>query len=305
VVNQALTLYTARVAAARSNNALGYPVATGYLRQAANLLRNQQPDQPAMLPTLSRLIDANTSRVNDAYSASNWATLRLALAAVLVLVALGVVQVWLARVTHRWINVQLAAATVAVLVVLVAGTVVMVNAQSRANDVRDGAYASTLDLALARINVFTAKSQESISLIYLGTGGGYAEAEKGFQDSLGKAKAQLKRVADADADNSGLDTVSQSWESTHKKVYDQAQTDWTGAAKLASAKAGTGNLNGTFNQVDQATDKVLTSRSQAVYDGLTSSHVPLLVLGWITLVVGLIAAGAAWAGVSQRLEEYR
>jgi hypothetical protein len=299
VVNDALTQYTARVAAARANNAQGNQVATGYLRQAANLLR-QGTTSPNMLPTLQKLITANTQRVDDAYATSSWAVLRLALAALLALGGLVAVQVWLARHTHRYLNTPLAAATVAVALVLAGGAVVMVNAQSRANSIRDGAYTSTLALAKARIGAYTAKSNESISLIYIGTGGPYATSEGLYASSLADVRTQLAKVTGVDSGAAKLAP----WDTLHATIYARAQTDWPGAVK-AGIDTGTDSVNEAFAAFDKATDAALTSQASAVDDGLGGSHGALVALGWLTLVVGLIAAGAAWAGISQRLEEYR
>jgi hypothetical protein len=303
-VNQALTQYTARVAAARANNGQGNQASTGYLRQAANLLRGTTPadGSPDMLPTLGNLIQANTQRVDDAYSTSDWATAWLVLAAVLAAAGLGVVQFWLARTTHRYLNVPLAGASVAVVLVLIAGALVMGSAQGRANQVRDGAYTATLALAKARIAAFTGKSAESISLIYLGTGGDYQGSEKTYQDSLGTARTQLTTVSQISGADAGMAELG-GWDAQHSKIYTQAQTDWTTAVKQASAPDGA--LNASFKAVDTATASALTTQAAAVDDGLGGSHGLLVALGWITLVVGLVAAGAAWAGVSQRLEEYR
>jgi hypothetical protein len=300
-VNQALTLYSARVAAARANSNQGFQVGTGYLRQAANLLRDDKTT-PNMLPTLDKLIWANTQRVEDAYSASRWATLRLVLAALVVLAGLGVVQVWLARQTHRYLNVPLAAASGAVVLVLVVGAVVMASAESAANDVHDKSYASTLALARARIAVFTGKSQESISLIYLGTGGDSASAEKAYQDAYTAALAQLGVVQRQTGQDSGVGELT-SWNKVHAGVYTTAQTNWTKAATLATNRSDP--LNTHFTNLDGVTKKLLDTEATAVDKGLSDNHGVLLLLGWLTLVIGLVAAGAAWAGVSQRLEEYR
>jgi hypothetical protein len=299
VVNQALTQYTARVAAARANNALGNQVSTGYLRQAANLLRDKDTS-PNMLPTLQKLIGASTQRVDDAYSTSTWAALWLALAALVALAGLVAVQVWLARHTHRYLNAPLTAASLAVLLVLAGGAVVMINAQSRADQIRDGAYTSTLALAKARIAAYTGKSAESISLIYIGTGGPYAASEATYVQSLAAARTELAKVSGVDSGVTGLAP----WDDLHQKIYNTAQTDWPGATKAAIA-TGPGSVNDAFDAFDQATGAALTSRATAVDDGLGGSHGALVALGWLTLVVGLIAAGAAWAGISQRLEEYR
>ena len=39
--------------------------------------------------------------------------------------------------------------------------------------------------------------------------------------------------------------------------------------------------------------------------GLQDRHWLLVLLGWVTLIAGLLAAGAAGFGIAQRLGEYR
>lgn len=301
-VGQALPLYTDRVARARANSAQGYQVATGYLRQAANVLRDKNTS-PNMLPTLDKLITTNTTRVDDSYSASRWATLRLVLAALVVLVGLAAVQFWLARTTHRFLNVPLAGASVVVVLLLIGGAVVMATAQSGADTVRNGAYASTVALAKARIAAYSGNSQQSISLVYIGTGGASSGVQADYKKSIADAKSQLDTVNRLTGEDPGLKELSD-WDSANQKVTGKAQTDWIAAAKAAT-KQGPGTVNDTFDALESTTRAALATQAGAVDDGLASRYGLLVITGWLTLVVGLVAAGAAWAGVSQRLEEYR
>jgi hypothetical protein len=310
-VSQQLNVYTARVASARANNALGFQAATGYLRQASDQLRGstQQPQGvPAvtgMLPTLDKLITVNTQRVDDAYSAAGWASWRLVAAGILAIGGLALVQVRLARTTHRYVNVPLAAASLAVVVMLIAGGVVMATAQRSANDVKDQSYAATLALAKARIAAYSGKSQESIALIYLGTGGNYAAAESSYQKNLETAKTELEHAKAVTGSDPGLQQLDD-WDAQHKVVYQKGVSDWVTAARDATQDQSVQkSVNGTFNALETSTFAALSGEANLVDKGLASRYGLLVVTGWLTLVIGLIAAGAAWVGISQRLEEYR
>ena len=107
------------------------------------------------------------------FGAVGRALLWLAVPGVLALVALGGALVWLARRTHRYVNLGLAGAAVAVLVGLVAGWLVLGGVSARVEQVRTGPYAAALATAQARIAAFDAKASESLTLIKRGSGAAF------------------------------------------------------------------------------------------------------------------------------------
>lgn len=300
-VNDALSQYAARVAAARANNKQGYQVGVGYLRQASDLLRSPS-SQVNMLPTLDRLVRDNAARVDDAFAASRRATWLLVAAGVLGLGVLAGVQVWVARRSHRVLNLPLLAATVAVVLALVGAAAVMVTAQSRANQVKDNSYAATLALANARISAYVGKSYQSITLIYIGTGGDYPTSQKEYQAQVTTAQDRLRLAADAGADVQSTELGR--WTSASDRLYTSAQNDWISAAAAATS-TGNGSVNALFGAFDSSTRPALDTQATAVDDGLSGTHGALVVTGWLALLLGILAAGASWLGISLRLEEYR
>lgn len=299
-VNAALSEYTARVASARANNNQGYQVATGYLRQASDLLRgNEKTKIAGMLPTLQQLMGDNSRRVDDAYSRSGWATWILLATVLLGLGGLIAVQVRLARLSRRYLNVPLVGASGAVLLVLATGAVVMIGAQSSANRVYDSSYTALQNVATARIQAYTAKSAESISLIYRGTGGDFGSADNQYEAATKEAAAKLTGV--------GGTAELDAWKAAHQKVITTAggpeQDAWQRAAKEASADGSA--INSTFDALDTVTGRALERNAAQVDSGLTSGHLGLILLTWIAVVVGVVAAAAGWGGIAQRLEEYR
>jgi len=300
-VSDALSQYTARVASARANNRQGFQVGVGYLRQASSLLRSDS-SSVNLLPNLDRLVADNAGRVDDAFSASRSATWLLVLAGLLGLGVLLAGQVWVALHSHRMLNVPLVAATVAVLVGLVGGGVTMVSAQSKADDVKSHSFAATLALANAKIAAYVGKSYQSITLIYIGTGGDYPTSQKAYQDEIATAKSQLAAAATTIGDAGSQELAT--WTAANDRLYQQAQSDWVKAAGAATSTAD-GSVNADFAAFDRASSPVLNEQAAAVDDGLGGTHTLLIVLAWVALLLGVVAAGASWLGVSLRLEEYR
>jgi hypothetical protein len=297
IVNDGLSRYTAAVAAARANNRLGYQVGSGYLREASDLLRLTKPGRPAMLDTLQNVVDADAARVEDAFDAARWALVELAVAAVVVLAGLGGVQAWLARRTRRIFNIPLTWGTGAVLVTVILGALAMLASQGAADTVHDTHYAATKALSQARIAAFDGKANESLTLVYQGSG---QTQEATYQTDLKTARAQLSAARDAGVADAGGSQLN-AWDAVHQQIrqLDNAG-NWTGAVALA-----TGKSTQTFQGFDTTTASALKDEAGAVSGGLTSTHWLLVLLGWLTLVVGLVAMALAWAGVSQRLGEYR
>jgi hypothetical protein len=302
--------YAARAQAARIKSD---PVGTGYLRQAGAALRGPDEKNPSltgskgMLPVLTDLIKANSARVDGAYSASHWAAWRLLAAAVIVLGGLVWVSVRLARQTRRYVNLPIAVAGAAVAVVLIAGTVAMTGAQGKANTVYDGPYTALRALANARIAAYTLTSDDNISLIYAGLGGNAGSYQTDADKQLKAVEAQL--AAAARATGEGADFGQQGWLTARDAVIAKsadvkaAKAEWTAAIDLATSAA-SDSVNTQFKTFDTAVADRITAEDGKISSGL-DGHVALVLIGWLALVVGVLAAVAAWAGVTQRLEEYR
>jgi hypothetical protein len=204
------------------------------------------------------------------------------------------------------INVPLGTGTVTVFVALAFGVFAMLASQSAANTVRDTHYTATKALAQARIAGFDAKANESLTLVYRGTGQDY---EKAWQAETGTARANLAVAANAGVADAGIPALG-NWIDLHNKrihPLDEAG-QWDAAVALAT---GTGTRTGTddsptiFARFDAASGHALAAEASAVRDGLNSAENLLVILGWLTLALGLVAAVLAWRGIGQRLEEYR
>ena len=88
------------------------------------------------------------------------------------------VQIWLARRSRRVFNIPMTWGTLAVVVSLALGAVTLIVTQATINSVHDTSYAATRALAQERIAAFDAKANESLTLVYQGTGQAYEKAYK-------------------------------------------------------------------------------------------------------------------------------
>jgi hypothetical protein len=308
-VSDALGQYQQYATSARIYNKLHDQSALGYLRQAGTALRGADQDNnpnlitgKGMLPALNSLITANSRRVMDAYAASGRATWEMIGAGLVALVGLGWVQVRLARRTRRYLNQPLVAASGAVLVVGVAGLIAMTAAQSRATTVRDTSYTALTALADARIAANTAKSDASISFLYLRTGGSAASYETEFTTDA----ALVQQRVDTAGSAVGTTTVGHdfsTWRGEAEKVFQTSTEDWP---KVATAMADPKQpFNAAFKAVDDSLQQGIDRQSKDVRAGLGAGDLPLRILTWLALAVGLVAAVLAWAGIAQRLGDYR
>ena len=223
---------------------------------------------------------------------------RLALTA---LVLLGG-QWWLAQRTHRILNPAVVVATIVVALGAIVGLVVMSSAQAEAERVRTGAYTATVALAQARVAAFDAKSDESLGLIYRGSGALYEtpqkQAAQSAVDALDKARTVEGRAVGPVAD------ALQRWQEEHQKIraLDDAGR-WDDAVKQATDVGGPSNT--AFNEFDGASRQRLDAEVASTRDGLDGAQRSPRLFVWLVLLAGLAAAFAAWRGYDERLEEYR
>ena len=291
-VNDAISRYSGLVESARANNRQGYPVGVAYLRQATSVL------QVEVLPALEVATADNVQRVSGAFGDSDDADTSLWSIAVIALFALVLVQLWLFRRTRRLINPGLVLATV----ILVAGMVVtgaaMALAQSDVNDVRSGASQDSQLLAEARSAAFSAKSDESLTLIQRGSGG---DLEVRARARLDAARTALVGLAGSGA--GALDSLD-AYDSVHGQIraLDDGG-DWDGAVALATTADDNGS-NAAFGRFDVVSQEALDRAAGAVDNDLHDARVPLGFAWAVVLAAGLVAAMAAWRGIALRLREY-
>ncbi|GED11160.1 hypothetical protein [Cellulosimicrobium cellulans] len=290
-----LTVYTGLVEQARANNRQGFPVGSAYLDQASTILREQ------MLPALDEVVLDDADRVAADFSGVRDALWVLA-GGLVALAVLVVSQVWLARRTHRVLNVGLAVATAVVLVVGIVSTVLLAQASSRAQDVRTGPYAATLAASQAYSLANDAKSMEAFTLIKRGSGQAYEEA---FVTATDDATARLDTAASEGILDGSTAQALDTWVTRHADIraLDDAG-QWDDAVALATA-TDPESPNAAFDAFSASARDDIETNAAATSERLDGAATTATVAGWLLLVAGLVAALLAWRGVTARLEEYR
>jgi len=296
-LNTDLVTYTSGVEQARANNRQSLPVGAQYLKDASNGLRAPG----GALSQLSQLVSANADRVQTEFDAVGRALLWLAVPGVLALVVLGGAMVWLARRTHRYVNLGLTGAAVVVLVGLVAGWLVLGGVSARVEQVRTGSYAAALATAQARIAAYDAKANESLTLIARGSG-------QAFEDAWKSASDQVTEDSRRATELTGSELPWAAYTKAHDAVHTlDTNGDWDQAVAAATSRSGASptSPNTTFDAFAGASSTLLTTTAKEAHERLAAPDGWLVLAGAIGLLIGLLAAASSWWGVSQRLEEYR
>lgn len=305
-VSDSVQRYSGLVEAARANNRQGFPVGAAYLDQASAALRDE------VLPTLDEVAVSTSERVDDDLASVSLAQVLL-LFVLLSLVALGAVQLWLARRTHRVLNTGLAAASVALLVGGIVATAAVLGGNGVARSVASGPYAATVATSQALSLATDAKSMESFTLIKRGSGAAFEES---YQTSLAEAQTLLDEAEGATAADDGggsVDTARDpgprelldAWDAEHAEIraLDDGG-DWDAAVTAATSTADD-SAGAAFTAFSDSAHADVEATSTDAVDRLGSAATTAQIAAWVALVLGVAGAVAAAAGMNVRLKEYR
>jgi hypothetical protein len=295
-LNQAVVDYSGLIEQARANNRQGLPVGAQYLRVASSGLRADA------LPLLQNLVKANQDRVELEFDRVTRGFIWLSVAGLLALAVFGLSLVWLARSTHRYVNVPVAIGGIAVLLTTVIGAIGLSNVGATVGNVHDGPYTATLSLAQARIAAYDAKSQESLTLISRGSGQAFETAWKASSE---KVKQQLGIATGVYPSAAQLPGKWDTYVTTHQEIraLDDGG-DWNRAVEKAIGNAA-GSANSAFNAFDSSAAQSLSANSQQTRSDLSDAGNWLPIARWLSLLIGIAAALCVFWGFWQRLEEYR
>lgn len=292
-LNTQVQQYAGNVDRARTYNREAKPVGAQYLRIAGSELRS------SALPIADAIATANEKRAADELGVGGSGGLVVGVG-ILTLAVLAAIGVWLARTTHRYINVPLTTA-----VLLVAGALTLaishiVSVSGTMSTVRDGDYAAAVSLAQARAASYDAKANESLTLVARGSGAAY---EAAYEDSVTLARAKLEETRKADSGQSGLISQFGAYTATHEAIRSADDDgDWNAAVELATSEQA-GSANVAFAQFAGSAEKVLTAKLQSIVSAFDKTGGGLL-----PVLVGLasaLAALLAGRSMSKRIEEYR
>jgi hypothetical protein len=303
-LSRQLPVYAGLVESARANNRQGLPIGAAYLRQASSLMRER------MLPAAGSLFQLAAHRLDGDYrtgsSGGNLAV--FVIVAALMLAALVVTQVYLARRMHRTFNVPLVGAT-AVMLGLAAWTIAgFVSDQDALSSAKHDGSDSVEVLSAARILALRAQGDESLALAARGGDVGDLADFDAVYRALGTGRGRgLLAEAAALPQDTGVGSVIADL-GRYRALGDQIARrenggDFAGAVALAvgpRARAApladrlTGELS---SEIVAAQNRFEHSAAQArsALGGFGIS-IPLMVLA---------AAALALLGLRERINEYR
>jgi hypothetical protein len=286
--NAALVEYAGLIEAGRVYKADRNLVGGSFVLSGTQLMQAQ------ILAPIEARTKADSEAIDDAYSTAGNARWLLAIGVIVGLGGLLIAQRQISRQSHRYVNVPLVVGTVLLLLGFGVAGANMAGAQSKADDVRDGVLKSSTQLSQARVAAFQAKSIESRTLIQRGTA---TEQDAAWTERMKVAQALRTPEAAVGA----LKAYAAKHVAANKL---DANGDWA-QARDAVVAGGKGSADAAFQTFADSTSDGLRNDSDRATQALADAGNTLLPAGVALVILGLIAAGAAWWGVSQRLGEYR
>ena len=298
-LNAALQDYAGLVERARAENRQGMPIGNTYMTSASAGLR------AAAVPPLEALLQANAERSRGELSmaGSSWPTLVTGAVAVLVLALVGL---WLARRTHRYLNIGVTAATIAVLGGLIAGIVIFGGIAADARKVSTNQLAGTLALTSARTAAFDARANESLGLIRRGQAGVNETAWAKNDATVTTNLSALGGVTWFGGTGSAS-ALSQAWTAYQKAHVEVRGLDNAGTwdAAVAKATGATETPRASFAAFEKASASAVDGFQAALVKDVDGPATRASTTAVVLLLVGLAAAVLATRGIAKRVEEYR
>jgi hypothetical protein len=288
-ISAQLAAYTALVESARANNRQGFPIGSGYLREASSLM------QTSLLPGAEKIYTGNLATLEeDQRAVGSLPIVGLVLAA-LALVAIGIGSVILYRRTNRQFNIGLVVA--AATVVLVIGWIVVAT-QLAAGEIEKSRTEGTArfeQLAKARILAQQARTDESLELIARGDITAREKSFYGHIDELGK----LLEAAPAAA----TDGV-QKWTASHRKQTEAYEGGDYSAAVAQAIGTDPAASAAQFAAVESSLREGIERTRDTLRDRVAAAGAWLAWSPTGALVLMVVAAAAAVVGLWPRLKEF-
>lgn len=306
ILSAGFPVYAGLVETARADNRLGLPLGAAYLREASGLMRAR------LLPAARDLYALETAQLAAADQQATGLPYAAVAAALIAALLLSGGQWWLARRTHRVINVGLLAASIAGIVSLAWLLGAFTVARTHLIAARDHGSVPVEALARADIAVLRAHADESLTLIDRGGDDSYQRDFLLLEKRLGPGRGTLLTDAAAAARGSpggpqatAALSDAPAWFERHQAVRALDDSgNYTAAVRSALGRGQTGS--GTWFVVVE-TDLIraiaadqgsFRSAAQQGRDALAGLEAGMIVLSLV------MAAGCVW-GISRRLAEYR
>ena len=294
-----LPAYSGLVESARANNLQGFPIGAAYLRQASQLSTSR------MLPAADGIYTSAAQHLNANYTTgtATSALVTFIAASAVALILLLMVQWYLARISHRRLNIPIVAATVAVAAVSVWGVVGLVDEQSSLSTAQRNGSDPVEVLSAATVLQSRAQSDLSLTLVNRGTD----VADSADFDSVQPVLGGLVDEISAPGSGTHMPAATKRFGATYGSYLLQADSIeiLESQGQLASALAlepGTAVISEQLTRDLNGQIGAAQSRFARAASDATSS------LGGLSLAIPLIillAAVLAILGLGQRINEYR
>ena len=309
-VTRQLPIYTGLVEAARANNRQNVPIGAAYLRRASQLMTG------TILPAAGALYTIEAKRLRDDYSTGTSTAWLVAFGAAigLLIVLMLWLQWYLARISHRILNVRMVVATVLLAALGVWGLIGLTgqqNALARAR--RDGSDPVEV-LSAGRILVSRAQSDQSLTLI--ARGGDTADpadyaaviAALGSPQGSGGLVREIHvlavRTGSTDAD-AAFSTALGAYLAQQREVNAMVEQGLTSQASQLAAGPARGSGESPADRVNQALVAQVGAAQRRFGQAAADATSSLNGLALATVVVIAVAALLTLFGLRQRQLEYR
>jgi hypothetical protein len=323
-----LPQYVKLNATAAANNLLGYPVGFRYLIQASSLMQGTGGTATSaptgILPWTQNLTDTEANSLASAENTAKQLPWLMIAAAVLLLLALVVVQVGESRRTNRMFNVGLLGATAALVVSLAWAGVDMAVQNSHEDNAKKRGSDQVSVLATARILSLQARTDEMLTLVGRGTAddkeadyaGGIAANGShipGTEDLLATELQNASRLATDTAGQKLANTAAadeSAWHTQHQALrgfdqqnqYQKAVDSALGQHDFAAPKPSAAtSFTALQSDLDQAVKHAEASFTAEAADGAGA-------LAGLEIGLGVLAVAMAAAvvrGLGRRIAEYQ
>jgi hypothetical protein len=288
-ISAQLSAYTGLVESARVNNRQGFPVGSGYLREASSLMRT------SLLPGAEKIYNRNLATLDEDQRAVGSLPIVGLVLLGLVLVTIGIGSMILLRRTNRRFNIGLVVA--AALTLLVISWIVVATGLAAASieDSRTEGTAKFGRLSKARILAQQARTDETLQLIGRGD---ITAGEQSFNDHISEMGTHLGAGPSA-----ATDGVTK-WTASHRKQVEAYRGGDYPAAVAQAIGSDPGASAAHFAVVESSLRDEIEKTRATLRDHVSTAGAFLAWSPTGILLLMVVGASAAVVGLWPRLKEF-
>jgi hypothetical protein len=286
-LQEQLPTYTGLIETARADNRQQLPLGAAYLRTASDLVRTDVDEQIAAIRA-----EGDTAYRDDADGLLGGLGLLPAAALVLALVPLVGAQLWLVQRTNRFLNAGLVGASLLLLGGLAVLNVVSQRSAQHALDATE-AYDELTAFSAIRSDAYDQQASSTFALV-----------DRGARDAFNAQAATAAQNVDARLTAAAVDqTIGDAW-IDYLAASDEVtglddQGNYSAARDLAFDKPE------RFDVFDQLLTERTASSNERLSGSLGDVRLPLGVIQFAGIPLGLAVGALAAGGIQQRLNDYR